>query len=160
MKPVNVIIETPRGSAEKYAYDEGLKLFVMKKILPAGMVFPYDFGFFPNTKGGDGDPLDVLVLCEFKSFPGCVMNCRIIGALLAEQKSKEGQERNDRFFAIPVLSKVFHHITAIRDIPKKEIAELINFFIVYNLEEGKEFNPIKMLNPHDAEKLYKKSRIQ
>src|ERR1044071_8032796 len=107
MKPVKVIVETPRGSAEKYEYDEELKLFVMKKILPAGIVFPYDFGFFPNTKGGDGDPVDVLVMCEFKSFPGCIMNCRIIGALLAEQKSKKGKERNDRFFAVPVLSKLF-----------------------------------------------------
>jgi len=158
MKPVKVIIETPRGSTEKYSYDHELGLFLLKKILPAGMVFPYDFGFFPNTKGGDGDPVDVLVICEFKSFPGCVMNCRIIGALLAEQKSKHGKERNDRFFAIPVLSRVFQHINAISDIPKKEITQLINFFMVYNLEEGKEFSPIRMLKSHDAEKLYKKYR--
>jgi len=160
MKSIKVIIETPKGSAEKYDYDKEHGLFALKKILPAGMAFPYDFGFFPGTKGGDGDPVDVLVICEFKSFPGCVMNCRIIGVLVAEQSSKKGKERNDRFFAVPVLSKVFQYVRAIRDIPKEEMTNIINFFITYNLQEGKEFDPIKMLNPHDALKLYKKYRVQ
>jgi len=158
MKPVKVIIETPKGSSEKYAYDKTQGLFGLKKILPAGMTFPYDFGFFPETRGGDGDPVDVLVISEFKSFPGCMMDCRIIGVLVAEQSSKEGKERNDRFFAIPVLSTVFKHIDSIKDIPKEEMTNIVNFFMVYNLQEGKEFNPKKMLNPSAAAKLYKKSR--
>ena len=160
MKPVKVIIETPKGSSEKYAYDEKRGLFASKKILPAGMTFPYDFGFFPDTKGGDGDPVDVLVVSEFKSFPGCVMDCRIIGVLLAEQNSKEGKERNDRFFAVPALSTVFQHIQSIKDIPKEEMTNIVNFFMVYNLQHGKEFNPKKMLKPSDALKLYKKSRVR
>jgi len=159
MKSVKVIIETPKGSTEKYAYDKDHHLFALKKILPAGMIFPYDFGFFPNTEGGDGDPVDVLVIGEFKSFPGCLMDCRIIGVLLAEQTSKEGKERNDRFFAVPVLSSVFKHIHSIKDIPKEEMANIVNFFMVYNSQEGKKFNPIEMLNPHDATKLYKKHRL-
>jgi inorganic pyrophosphatase len=159
MKPVKVIIETPKGSTEKYTYDKEHSLFELKKILPAGMTFPYDFGFFPDTRGGDGDPVDVLVICEFKSFPGCVMNCRIIGVMLAEQSSKKGKERNDRFFAVPILSTVFKHIHSIKDIPKEEMSSLVNFFMVYNLEQGKEFDPIKMLNPSGAMKLYKKYRL-
>lgn len=159
MKPVKVIIETPKGSTEKYAYDKDEGLFALKKILPAGMMFPYDFGFFPNTKGGDGDPVDVLVMGEFKSFPGCIMNCRIIGVLLAEQTSEKGKERNDRFFAVPLLSSLFKHIDSITDIPKQEMTNIVNFFMVYNLQEGKEFTPLKMLNPHNAAKLYKKYRL-
>lgn len=158
MKSVKVIIETPKGSTEKYAYDKEEGLFALKKILPAGMTFPYDFGFFPGTKGGDGDPVDVLVICEFKSFPGCLMDCRIIGVLVAEQSSKKGKERNDRFFAVPELSAVFKHIHAIRDLPKQEMTNIVNFFMVYNLQQGKEFNPLKILNPRDAVKLYKKYR--
>src|SRR5689334_910013 len=158
MKSVKVIIETPRGSTEKYDYDKDRGLFALKKILPAGMIFPYDFGFFPGTTGGDGDPVDVLVIGEFKSFPGCMMDCRIIGVVLAEQSSKKGKERNDRFFAVPVLSSVFKHIDSIKDIPKQEMTNIVNFFMVYNLQEGKEFTPLKMLNPHDAIKLYKKYR--
>jgi inorganic pyrophosphatase len=160
MKPVKVIIETPKGSSEKYAYDEKLGLFALKKILPAGMTFPYDFGFFPDTRGGDGDPVDVLVICEFKSFPGCVMDCRIIGVLLAEQNSEKGKERNDRFFAVPVLSRVFKNIHSIKDIPKEEMTNIVNFFIGYNLQLGKEFDPKKMLDPSDAVKLYKKCRLR
>jgi inorganic pyrophosphatase len=56
MKSVKVIIETPKGSTEKYTYEKDDGLFALKKILPAGMIFPYDFGLFPNTKGGDADP--------------------------------------------------------------------------------------------------------
>src|SRR5215510_14154109 len=103
MKSVKVIIETPRGSAEKYTYDKNHGLFALTKILPPGMTFPYDFGFFPDTAGGDVDPVDVMVICEFKSFPGCVLDCRLIGVLLAEQSSKKVTERNDRFVAIPML---------------------------------------------------------
>lgn len=158
MKSVKVIIETPKGSAEKYAYDEENGLFELKKILPAGMSFPYDFGFFPNSKGGDGDPVDVLVISEFRSFPGCIMNCRIIGVVMAEQTSKKGTERNDRFFAVPQVSTVFKDIQSIKDIPKKQMNEIINFFITYNFQEGKEFNPLKMLTPREAVKLYKKYR--
>ena len=59
-----VVVETPKGSRNKYAFDPRNRVFELKKVLPAGMVFPYDFGFLPSTKGGDGDPLDVLVLMD------------------------------------------------------------------------------------------------
>jgi inorganic pyrophosphatase len=66
-----VIIETPKGSRNKYAYDPEEHIFGLKTVLPAGMAFPYDFGFVPSTMGGDGDPLDVLVLMDEAAFPGC-----------------------------------------------------------------------------------------
>ena len=59
---LQVIIETPKGSRNKYAFDENQGLFLLKKVLPAGMAFPYDFGFVPSTRAEDGDPVDVLVL--------------------------------------------------------------------------------------------------
>ncbi|QEM11306.1 inorganic diphosphatase [Mucilaginibacter rubeus] len=70
---ITVIVETPKGSGHKYDYDTATKQFKLKKLLPAGMVFPFDFGFIPNTVGGDGDPLDVLVISEISTFPGCVI---------------------------------------------------------------------------------------
>lgn len=66
---VIVVIETPKGSRNKYAYDPKEHIFELKKVLPAGMAFPYDFGFVPSTRGGDGDPLDVLVLMDEPAFP-------------------------------------------------------------------------------------------
>lgn len=86
---MNLIIETPKGSSEKYDYDTQHHLFKLHKILPAGMVFPFDFGFIPGTKGEDGDPLDVLVISEFESFPGIMIDCRIIGCIKAKQIDKK-----------------------------------------------------------------------
>src|ERR1700712_5031895 len=105
MKPVTAIIETPKGSGEKYNYDEKQRYFKLGKILPAGLVFPFDFGFIPDTKGEDGDPLDIIVISELASFPGCAMDCRIIGAIKAEQTEKNGETlRNDRFLGVPEVS--------------------------------------------------------
>jgi inorganic pyrophosphatase len=64
-----VVVETPKGSRNKYAFDPDNRVFELKKVLPAGMALPYDFGFLPSTKGGDGDPLDVLVLMDEPAFP-------------------------------------------------------------------------------------------
>jgi len=58
------VVETPRGSRNKYDYDPDLKLFRLAGVLPEGTVFPYDFGFFPSTKAADGDPIDVLILLD------------------------------------------------------------------------------------------------
>ena len=69
---IRVIIETPKGSRNKYAFDEEDRVFELKRVLPAGMAFPYDFGFVPSTKAEDGDATDVLVLMDEPAFTGCV----------------------------------------------------------------------------------------
>jgi inorganic pyrophosphatase len=105
---ITVIVETPKGCGHKYEYDAATNQFRLKKLLPAGMVFPFDFGFIPSTLGGDGDPLDVLIISEVSTFPGCVIDCRLVGAFKVEQTSPEGAAyRNDRFLAVPVVSKFF-----------------------------------------------------
>jgi inorganic pyrophosphatase len=77
---VNVIIETPKGSRTKFKYDEESGLFMFDKRLPIGQSFPFDFGFLPSTKGGDGDPLDVLVLMEEPTFVGCLVHAQTAGS--------------------------------------------------------------------------------
>ena len=77
---ISVTIETPRGSRNKIEYEPAKKMYSLSKILPEGMVFPYDFGFVPGTKAEDGDPLDVLVLTDEPLFPGCLVDSRLIGA--------------------------------------------------------------------------------
>jgi inorganic pyrophosphatase len=67
---IQVVIETPKGSRNKYAFDPEQKVFELKKVIPAGMAFPYDFGFIPSTKAEDGDHVDVLVLMDEPAFPG------------------------------------------------------------------------------------------
>ena len=158
MSCINVIIETPKGSTEKYDYDQDLHLFKLKKILPAGMVFPYDFGFIPDTKGEDGDPLDIIVISEFESFPGCMVECRIIGAIIAEQADKKKKIRNDRFLAIPVHAKSFSNIKSIEEVPEQMLEELEQFFVTYNEIEGKTFKPLERLKAKDAFKLINKNK--
>ena len=157
---MNIIIETPRGSREKYKYDAELHLFGLHKILPAGLSFPYDFGFIPATKGEDGDPLDALVISEFKSFPGCVMDCRIIGCLKAEQSVKEKMIRNDRFLAIPEQTIVFENVLSIEDLPPTLVMELELFFTTYMRLEGKEFLIMGQLNASEAATILKEKIVR
>ena len=85
---LNVIIDTPKGSRNKFSWDEKRELFELTGMLPTGAVFPYDFGFIPNTRGGDGDPLDVLVLMDEPAFTGCLVRSRLLGVIEAEQPRK------------------------------------------------------------------------
>src|SRR6202043_965268 len=99
---LRVVIETPKGSRNKFAFNPDDQIFELKKVLPAGMAFPYDFGFVPSTKADDGDPVDVLVLMDEPAFPGCVLKCRPIGVIEGEQimkANKKDKERNDRIIA-------------------------------------------------------------
>lgn len=155
---MDVIIETPRGSTEKYDYDPDLKFFRLKKMLPKGMVFPYDFGFIPGTKGEDGDPLDVIVISEFHSFPGCVIKCKLIGGIEAEQSDKKNSKkmiRNDRFIGVPEVSAMFG---SMNDLPETILKELEDFFINYNKVQEKEFRVLSVLDAKEAMKLIKSNK--
>jgi inorganic pyrophosphatase len=155
---VNVIIETPRGSQNKFAFDPELKVFKLKKTLPMGTVFPFDFGFIPGTEGEDGDPLDVLVIMDEPTYPGTLVECRLIGALLAKQKEKDGKEgRNDRIVAISDCSVLYGGIQHPNELNKGMIHEIENFFIDYNKHEGKEFTPVGWTNSEDSLKLIKEA---
>ena len=155
MQTITAVVETPRNSAQKYDYDPDNKGFKLKKIMPAGMVFPFDFGFIPGTLGEDGDPLDIIIISEFQSFPGCIMDCRVIGAITANQTEKRKTIRNDRFISIPEASQMFVSVKEIKDLPRDIIDQLENFFINYNELEGKKFKPLKRLNAQQAFKLIK-----
>ncbi|HEY2727194.1 MAG TPA: inorganic diphosphatase [Parafilimonas sp.] len=155
MQTLTAVVETPKGSAQKYDYDEKNKWFKLKKIMPAGMVFPFDFGFIPDTKGEDGDPLDIIIISELKSFPGCVMDCRVIGGITAKQTEKDKTVRNDRFLAIPEASQLFANVKSIEDLPQDIIEQLETFFINYNKIEGKKFKPLKKIDAKKALKLIK-----
>ncbi len=156
---ITILIETPKNSQLKFDYDKKLRCCKLNKMLPAGMVFPFDFGFIPGTKGGDGDPLDVIAISEFNSFPGCAMDCRIIGAILAEQTEKEGKTvRNDRFFGIPLESEQFRSVEEIHHLPGQVVSQIEDFFINYNREAGKQFKVLDTAGSDAALKLIKKSR--
>src|SRR6266403_1498207 len=129
---IQVIIETPKGSRNKYAFDPRQKIYELKKVLPAGMAFPYDFGFVASTLADDGDPIDVLVLMDEPAFPGCLLKCRIIGIIEGEQKSKTQKERNDRIVAVEQDNHSFADIKHINDLGDAFLIELEELFVNYH----------------------------
>ena len=155
MYTVDVIIETPKGSKYKYKFDPEKNRFKVKKLLPAGLAFPYDFGFIPNTKGDDGDPLDVMIFSEDSFLPGSILECRIIGAIKAKQSSDEETVRNDRIIVTPTLGVETNDDMALEDFSKQKIEELEDFFTYYNKMEGKEFKSLGILTPKETWKMIK-----
>lgn len=155
---VNVIIETPKGSQNKFDYDPEYDIFSLKKTLPIGAVFPFDFGFIPDTKGEDRDPLDVLVIMDQPAYPGCHVICRILGVLEAEQKEKDGtKQRNDRFVGVAHSSIRFKGIKKLESLNDSMVKEIEHFFIDYNKNEGKKFKPLGWKDGEKALKMIKKA---
>src|SRR5437763_14419982 len=93
---LNVIIETPKGCRNKYAFDFDFKNYRLKSVLPNGAVFPFDFGSIPGTTADAGDPFDVLLLMDEPACTGCLVRARLLGGIEAAQTSDGNTERNDR----------------------------------------------------------------
>jgi inorganic pyrophosphatase len=149
-KTIQVIIETPKGSRNKYSFDPDQKVFQLKKVLPAGMAFPYDFGFIPSTKAEDGDPTDVLVLMDEPAFPGCLLKCRLIGIIEGEQEDKKDKLRNDRIVAVEQENHSYSHIKHIDDLGKEFVEELENFFVNYHELRGRKYRILDVRGPGEA----------
>lgn len=157
---LNVVIETPKGSRNKYAFDENLGIFVLKGVLAAGHSFPFDFGFIPNTLGGDGDPLDVLVLMDEAAFAGCLVPSRLIGVIEAEQTELDGKvERNDRLIAVSSNSKTHTELKSINDLNETLVDQVEHFFISYNEGKGKKFKPLGRFGARKAKSLVEEGII-
>lgn len=155
---LRVVIETPKGSRNKFAYDSDQHIFELKKVLPCGMTFPYDFGFVPSTLAEDGDPIDVLVLMDEPAFPGCVLSCRPIGVMEGEQKGKKGKQRNDRIIAVEKDAHSFAEVNSVDDLGRQFQRELEQFFVNYHKLTGKEYQLLGMKGPDQARKLVKNGR--
>jgi inorganic pyrophosphatase len=145
---INVIIETPKGSRNKFDYDEELGLFKLGGVLPAGASFPFDFGFVPSTLGGDGDPLDVLVLMDEPAFTGCLVATRLIGVIEAEQTERDTETtRNDRLIGVAKAAHAHSDVRAIENLNKNLLDEIEHFFVSYNVIKGKKFKPLGRFGP-------------
>lgn len=147
---VQVIIETPKGSRNKYAFDADKRIFALRKVLPAGMTFPYDFGFVPSTKAEDGDPTDVLVLMDEPAFPGCLLKCRLIGVIEGQKGKKKNGERNDRIIAIEEANHSYAHVRHVKELGKKFMKELEEFFVNYHDTQGQKYRILDVKGPGEA----------
>ena len=153
---LNVVVDTPRGSAIKFKYDTSKRLYKISHLLPPGTVFPFDFGSIPSTRAEDGDPLDVLILMEQPSFPGCLVSVRLVGVIEAKQTEEGKTQRNDRLIGVAAASRVYETTRTLEDLPDRRLTEIEHFFIAYNKERGRSFRPIGRFGPARAEGLVKK----
>lgn len=155
---LQVIIETPAGSRNKFAFDADQRIFSLKKVLPAGMVFPYDFGFLPRTLAPDGDPIDVLLLMDEPAFPGCAVRARLIGVIEGEQLDGKKRIRNDRLVAVADANHMYANIRRLKDLPAQWIKELQDFFVNYHGLEGKKYRLLGCKGADAAMYLVKQAR--
>jgi inorganic pyrophosphatase len=155
---LRVVIETPKGSRNKFAFNADDHIFELKKVLPSGMAFPYDFGFVPSTKADDGDPVDVLVLMDEPAFPGCVLSCRPIGVIQGEQGDKKKKERNDRIIAVEKDAHSWADIKNVDALGKDFIRELEEFFVNYHKLSEEKYRVVGLKGPAEAQKLVKSKK--
>jgi inorganic pyrophosphatase len=150
-----VIIETPKGKRNKFDYDPDSNLFKLGGLLPEGMMFPFDFGFVPSTLGGDGDPLDIMVLMDAPAHVGCLIEARIIGVIEAKESSDDGMERNDRLLGVAIHSYDHEGLETIDDVSSTLMSQVEEFFISYNKQRGKKFKILGTSGPRRAIKCIK-----
>lgn len=153
---ITAMIETPKGSNQKFDYDPEVKRFKLSKLLPAGVTFIFDLGLIKGTRVEDGDPLDITVISEGYAFPGCLVDCRVIDALQAEHNERNGDKvRNDRFIGIPEVSHLFSEIRTLEEMPETITSQLEAFFKNDNEQAGKNFKVTARLNAGEAAKILK-----
>ena len=148
-----VVIDTPKNSRNKFKWDPKHGLFKLAGVLPAGAVFPFDFGDVPSTKGEDGDPIDVLVLMDEPVFVGCLVPSRLIGVIEAEQTENGKTERNDRLIAVAANARDHKHVQTLDDLNANLVAEIEHFFVSYDAAKNKQFKPLARSGPDRAEQL-------
>ena len=130
---INAVIEIPKDSVNKYEYDKELHVFKLDRTLFSPVHYPGDYGFIPCTLGNDGDPLDVLVLVEAPSFPGCLMEVRPIGVLQMVDQGK----KDEKILAVAESDPLYAQVNDASQVPQHQLREIEHFFSIYKHLEGK-----------------------
>lgn len=151
----DAVIEIPRGSRVKYEVDHGTGRVFLDRVLFTPMGYPADYGFFENTLGEDGDPLDALVVLEEPTFPGCLIRCRAIG--MFHMRDEAGGD--DKILCIPAGDPRMNHIQDLTDISDFDRLEIQHFFETYkDLEPGKSVEGAHWAGREAAEREIEASR--
>jgi inorganic pyrophosphatase len=131
---IDVVIEIPKGSRNKYEYDSEKRAIKLDRMLFSAVHYPSDYGFIPETLGEDGDPLDALVLVTEPTFPGCVIESKPIG--LFKMWDEKGSD--EKILCVPIGDPYWNRIEKLEDLPPHLLKEIEHFFSIYkDLEEKK-----------------------
>jgi inorganic pyrophosphatase len=149
------LIEIPKGSRNKYEYDENLGRVVLDRTLRSSLVYPCDYGFVLDTLGGDGDPLDVLVLVAAPTFPGCLIPCDPIGVLRMHDEAGD----DPKILAVPHDDPVWTRVNELHEVRQELLDEIAHFFEVYkDLDPDKSVTVEGWADRAEAERLVAEAR--
>ncbi|MFB4163460.1 inorganic diphosphatase [Alteribacillus sp. JSM 102045] len=132
-KVVEAVIEIPTGSQNKYEFDKEKGVYKLDRVLFSSMFYPAEYGYIDETLALDGDPLDILVLVTNPTFPGCVIDARVIGYLNMIDDGEEDQ----KLLAVPTEDPRFKDVHSINDVPSHKLDEIAHFFKTYKDLENK-----------------------
>ena len=130
---VSVMVEIPKGSRNKYEYDQNRKVIKFDRMLFSSVHYPSDYGFILNTLALDGDPLDALVLVWESTFPGCIIEARPVG--LFKMTDEKGPD--EKILCVPINDPFWNYIHELSDVPPHLLKEVENFFKIYKELEKK-----------------------
>jgi inorganic pyrophosphatase len=147
---VDAFVEIPAGSQNKYEYDKETKTFILDRVLYGSMRYPAEYGYLDGTLALDGDPLDVLILATNPTFPGCVINTRIIGVMLMIDNG----EHDEKLIGVPTKDPRWNHVNSLDDIAPHTIKEIENFFLRYKDLENKKVEVTGWKDAEFANNLY------
>ena len=150
---VLALIEIPRGSRNKYEYDEEFGVIALDRTLYAAVHFPTDYGYVPGTRGPDGETVDVMVMVEESVFPGCLVRVRLLGVLTIR---KTNGDPESKLLAVPVSEPRFAEMRDIADVPRHLCEEIEHFFEVYKELEGSEIKSLGWEGAERAERVLEK----
>jgi inorganic pyrophosphatase len=131
---VDVIVEIPKGSRNKYEFDQERGRIRLDRMLFTSTGYPSDYGFVPDTLAEDGDPIDALVLLDEPTFPGCLVRARIIAVFwMHDERGPDA-----KLLCVPATDPRHAHLQDLGDVPMHQISEIWHFFEIYEaLEPGK-----------------------
>jgi inorganic pyrophosphatase len=150
-KELNVIIEIPKGSQNKYEFDKDKGIITLDRVLFSPLHYPGDYGFVPHTLAPDGDPLDALVLVSLRTFPGCLIRAKPIGILRLIDSGKE----DSKILCVPVKDPRLSHYKNIDSISTHVRQEIAHFFLVYKQLEGRKVKILGWKGVAEAKKAIK-----
>jgi inorganic pyrophosphatase len=148
---VDAFIEIPKGSQNKYEFDKEAGVFRLDRVLYSPMHYPTEYGYIKDTLAEDGDPLDVMVLTTYPTFPGCVIETRVVGVLV--MSDDKGQD--EKLLGVADTDPRFAHVQSLEDVPPHILKEIAHFFEVYKDLEGKETKVEGWKGREDAERILK-----
>ncbi len=152
---MNVIIEIPKGSKNKYEIDKETGLIALDRVMHTSQDVPYDYGFIPQTLWEDGDPLDVVVLTTYPLFPGLLVKVRPVG-LVDMVDSGEGDVK---IIAVPASDPRWEHVQDLEDVNKHTLKEIEHYFLTYKQIQKKEVVIKGFFNKAEAQKAFEKATL-